>query len=149
MSFTVDVQYMYKNRRTPGKKQIREWAEAVLGRFRDTAEVTIRIVDEEESRHLNETWRKAKGATNVLSFPAGGAAPPGSDLLGDIVICAPVAKREAKQQHKSFDAHFAHMVVHGMLHLLGYDHTTDQDTALMESIETDILENLGYGNPYL
>ena len=140
---------MYKDRHMPGKKKIREWAVAALSKFRDTAEVTIRIVDEAESKQLNEKWRRAKGATNVLSFPAGGIEAMEPDLLGDIVICAPVVEREAKQQKKSYDAHLAHMVVHGMLHLMGYDHTTDQDAASMESIETNILKNLGYGNPYI
>ena len=140
---------MYKNNHIPGKKKIREWAESALSRFRDNAEVTIRIVDEVESKQLNERWRKEKGSTNVLSFPAGGAMSLEPDLLGDVVICAPVVEREAKQQHKTFDAHIAHMVVHGILHLLGYDHVKDGDAATMESIEVSILENLGYGNPYI
>jgi len=133
----------------PGKKKIREWTAVALNRFRNHGGVTIRIVDETESRQLNEKWRKAKGATNVLSFPAGGAVPGDPDLLGDIVICAPVVKREADEQHKTFDAHLAHMIVHGLLHLLGYDHVTEQDATLMESIETSLLETLGYTNPYI
>lgn len=149
MSFTIDVQYVYKNSHVPGEKKIREWAGAALSKYRDAAEVTIRIVDEAESKQLNEKWRKAKGATNVLSFPSAGTAPLELDLLGDVVICVPVVEREAKQQHKSFDAHFAHMVVHGILHLLDYDHTTDGEAVFMESIETSILENLGYSNPYV
>lgn len=140
---------MYKNKHVPGKKKIREWAGAALSKFRDTAEVTIRMVDEAESKQLNEKWRKAEGATNVLSFPAGGVVSLEPNLLGDIVICVPVVEREAIQQQKSFDAHFAHMVIHGTLHLLGYDHTTDQDAASMESIESHILESLGYSNPYI
>lgn len=133
----------------PGKKKIRAWAGVALSRFRNQAEVTIRIVDEAESRQLNEQWRKEKGATNVLSFPAGEPGLVDPDLLGDIVICAPVVRREADEQQKSFDAHLAHMVIHGILHLLGYDHLTEQDAALMESIETNLLETLGYTNPYI
>ena len=133
----------------PAQKKIREWAGAVLSKYGNQAEVTIRIVDEIESKQLNEKWRKAQGATNVLSFPAGGTTAtvvPG--LLGDVVICAPVVQREAHEQNKTFHAHLAHMVIHGVLHLLGFDHVKKQDATLMESIETSLLESLGYANPY-
>ena len=133
----------------PTQKKIREWAGAVLSKYGNQAEVTIRIVDEIESKQLNEKWRKAQGATNVLSFPAGdttGTVVP--VLLGDVVICAPVVQREAHEQNKTFHAHLAHMVIHGVLHLLGFDHVKKQDATLMESIETSLLESLGYANPY-
>ena len=133
----------------PAQKKIREWAGAVLSKYGNQAEVTIRIVDEIESKQLNEKWRKAQGATNVLSFPAGdttGTVVP--VLLGDVVICAPVVQREAHEQNKTFHAHLAHMVIHGVLHLLGFDHVKKQDATLMESIETSLLESLGYANPY-
>jgi len=149
VSFTINVQYIYRDIRIPPKKKIREWVVVVLNRYRDRAKITIRIVDEVESKQLNEKWRKVKSATNVLSFPSGGNFPANPDLMGDIVICSPVVEREAHEQNKPFDAHLAHMVVHGVLHLLGFDHVKKRDALLMESIETDLLETLGYTNPYL
>ncbi len=115
---------------------------------RKKLELTIRIVDETESRQLNETWRKCQGATNVLSFPF--QCPPGIKvpLLGDIIICAPLVVREAKQQHKSLDAHWAHLVIHGTLHLLGYDHLEEVQAQRMEHLEIQALHHLGYPNPY-
>jgi probable rRNA maturation factor len=148
VSFTIDVQYIYRDKSMPAQKKIREWAGTALSKYRDHAEVTIRIVDEPESKQLNEKWRKAQGATNVLSFPAGGMGAAAPDLLGDIVICAPVVQREAHEQNKTFHAHLAHMVIHGVLHLLGFDHVNKRDATLMESIETSLLESLGYTNPY-
>lgn len=133
----------------PPKQKIREWAVAVLNEYRNQAEITIRIVDETESRQLNEKWRKVQGATNVLSFPTGGNFPGNPDLLGDIVICSPVVQREAHEHNKTFNAHLAHMVVHGVLHLLGFDHVKKYDAVLMEAAETSLLETLGYTNPYL
>lgn len=132
----------------PTKKKIREWAGAVLGKYRKRAELTIRFVDETESGQLNEKWRKIPGATNVLSFPAGVDGMVAPALLGDIVICAPVVEREALEQNKSFHEHLAHMVVHGVLHLLGFDHVKKHEASLMESIEISLLESLGYPNPY-
>lgn len=148
MSFTIDVQYIYRDKHMPAKKKIREWAAAALGKYRDRGALTIRIVDETESGQLNEKWRKMAGATNVLSFPAGGAGVIAPDLLGDVVICAPVVRREALEQDKSFHAHLAHMVVHGVLHLLGFDHVKKREAAIMESIEIELLASLGYPNPY-
>ncbi len=110
--------------------------------------MTIRIVDEEEGKDLNETWCKSKGATNVLSFPAGETSEFNPDFLGDIVICAPVLEKEATEQGKSIEAHWAHMVIHGTLHLLGYDHTEEEEAELMENIEIKLLCSLGYANPY-
>ena len=133
----------------PSKKKIREWVVTALKGYRNEAEVTIRIVNEVESKQLNEKWRKAQGATNVLSFPAGGIFPVNSNLLGDVIICSPIIEREAHEQNKPFDAHLAHMVVHGVLHLLGFDHIKKRDAIMMESIETTLLESLGYSNPYL
>jgi len=109
------------------------------------AGLSIRVVGSAESRRLNRTWRGKDKPTNVLSFPAPATQSP---LLGDLAICAPVVAREAREQGKSTQAHWAHMVVHGVLHLLGYDHELDRDAAIMEARETALLANFGYANPY-
>lgn len=111
-------------------------------------EVTIRIVGETEGRRLNQTWRQRNYPTNVLSFPFD--SPPGLNLpqLGDLVICSPVVLREALAQQKTPESHWAHLVVHGTLHLLGYDHQDTAQAELMETLEINILTQLGYPNPY-
>ena len=109
------------------------------------ASLSIRVVGAAESRRLNRTWRGKDKPTNVLSFPAPATQSP---VLGDLAICAPVVAREAREQGKSAQAHWAHMVVHGVLHLLGYDHELDRDAAVMEARETALLANFGYANPY-
>jgi probable rRNA maturation factor len=126
----------------PAKNMFRKWARVAL---RVDTEVTIRIVDEDEARILNSTYRGKDYATNVLTFPL--TETP--HLIGDIVICAPVVAVEAKVQHKSIEAHFAHLTIHGILHLHGYEHETEEQAALMESIEVTTLRKLGYANPYL
>ncbi len=127
---------------TPARNQLLRWCKAAL---RVDCEVTIRMVDEHEARALNSTFRGKDYATNVLTFPL--TEEP--HLMGDIVICAPVVAAEAKAQNISIEAHFAHLTVHGILHLHGYDHQTEEQAALMESIEVTTLQNLGYANPYL
>lgn len=133
---------------TPGDGALRGWAAAALAGRREAAEVTIRLVDAGEGRQLNARYRGRDYATNVLSFPF--APEPGVDLplLGDLVICAPVVNREAAEQGKAPAAHWAHMVVHGVLHLLGYDHGDDREAATMEALEVDVLHGLGFRNPY-
>jgi len=115
-------------------------------------ELTIRVVDEEEAQQLNLAYRERDYATNVLSFPFEQDFPAGVELptilLGDLIICAPVIQREANQQNKNAIAHWAHMVVHGCLHLLGYDHIKDQDAEHMEALETQLLEHFGFADPY-
>lgn len=114
-------------------------------------ELTIRVVGAAESRKLNRTWRGKDKPTNVLSFPALPVGNGRHELvpeLGDLAICAPVVAREAREQGKPAQAHWAHMVVHGVLHLLGYDHEVDRDAQIMEAREADILAGLGYSNPY-
>lgn len=126
----------------PTKVQFKKWAKAAL---RVDAEVTIRIVDEQESKALNSAYRGKDYATNVLTFPL--SEEP--HLMGDIVLCAPVVVAEAKAQNKALEAHYAHLTLHGILHLHGYDHENDEQAALMESIEVTTLQKLGYANPYL
>ncbi len=113
-----------------------------------TPELSIRITDNEESASLNQTYRAKSGPTNVLSFPAEIPAETGSGLLGDVVICAPLVQLEATQQNKSEEAHWAHLVIHGVLHLLGHDHQELAEAAQMEALETDLLGHLGFHNPY-
>lgn len=136
------IQYASQASNLPTASQFRKWAKAAL---RVDTEVTIRIVDAEEGKMLNNTYRGKDYATNVLTFPL----TEDPHLMGDIIICAPVVEAEAKAQQKSLDAHFAHLTVHGILHLHGYDHETDPQAELMEGLETAILTKLGYASPYL
>ncbi len=124
----------------PDRKLLRKWAKAVYG---DAATVTMRFVDNEESQHLNDTYRGKNKPTNVLSFPY-----EDEPLMGDIVFCPSVIIKEAQEQGKTITAHMAHLVIHGMLHLIGYDHLNDLDAKEMESLETEIMADLGFANPY-
>ena len=124
----------------PGDAAFRKWAAAVLP---EGAEVTVRFVPDAEGRRLNREWRGKDYATNVLSFPY--SAKP---LAGDLVICAPVVAREAKEQGKPLAAHYAHLIVHGCLHLMGMDHERDADAARMERRERRVLASLGFDDPY-
>ncbi|ACO77144.1 putative metalloprotease [Azotobacter vinelandii CA] len=133
----------------PAEDDFRRWCELALRQRSADSELTIRLVDEEEGRELNRTWRHKDYPTNVLSFPA--EVPEGLldiPLLGDLVICVPVVEREAAEQDKAADAHWAHLVIHGCLHLLGYDHIEDAEAEEMESLERDLLAELGYPDPY-
>ena len=138
----IKVQYASNDENLPTMLQFRKWTMATLNV--DT-EITIRIVSKQEGCHLNNTYRGKDYATNVLTFPL--TETP--RLMGDIVICAPVVMAEAAAQNKSLEAHFAHLTVHGVLHLHGYDHETEPQAELMESLEITILQKLGYANPYL
>lgn len=146
----LDLQLACENDQgLPGEADFQRWLEAVLPQFQPESEVTIRLVDEEESRELNHTYRGKDKPTNVLSFPF--EAPPGIELplLGDLIICRQVVEQEATEQEKAPEAHWAHMVIHGSLHLLGYDHIEDEEAEEMESIETEIMLALGYPDPYI
>lgn len=149
MSVTLDVQYEIEA--GPDEDDIRRWVEAVLAAEQNATEVelTVRIVGVDEITELNSRYRHKTGPTNILSFPF--EAPPGVELnlLGDLVIAAPVVVNEAQQQNKTESAHWAHMVVHGTLHLLGYDHQAQTEAEDMEAREISILQSLGYSNPYL
>jgi len=144
----VDIQRQTETGQQPDDPDICRWANAAYLGDDGDAEMTVRIVDESESAELNQTYRHKDGPTNVLSFPF--EAPPGVELslMGDLVICAPVVEREAQQQNKARLAHWAHMVVHGSLHLQGYDHIEPQQAEQMEALEIDILARLGFTNPY-
>lgn len=138
----ASIQFASDDDKLPTSSQFRRWAKAAL---RVDTEVTIRIVDEAEGRALNRDYRNKDYATNVLTFPL--TEEP--HLMGDIIICAPVVAKEAKEQHKDLLAHYAHLTVHGILHLHGYDHETDAQAELMEGLETAIVTKLGYASPYL
>jgi probable rRNA maturation factor len=134
----------------PSAASFRRWAEAALrgAKRRKPAELAIRIVDLDEGRALNRDYRNKDYATNVLSFPA--ELPPGValPLIGDLAICAPVVLREAVEQGKRPRDHWAHLTIHGMLHLLGYDHIDEGEAEVMEALETRILAGLGIADPY-
>lgn len=144
----VDIQRQTETGQQPDDPDIGSWAAAAYLGDDSDAEMTVRIVDVDESAQLNETYRHKSGPTNVLSFPF--ESLPGIDLplLGDLVICAPIVVREANEQNKTTKAHWAHMVVHGSLHLQGYDHIEPQQAEQMEALEIDILGRLGFSNPY-
>lgn len=146
----LDLQIACENEQgLPAEADFRRWLEAVLPQFQPESEVTIRLVDEAESHELNHTYRGKDKPTNVLSFPF--EAPPGIELplLGDLIICRQVVEQEAAEQEKAPEAHWAHMVIHGSLHLLGYDHIEDEEAEEMESLETEIMLALGYPDPYI
>ncbi len=150
MAVAVEVQLALRDTDVPDTDRIGDWVRGAWLAPEQDAEVVVRVTDEAESRQLNHEYRGKDRPTNVLSFPFG-PPPPGIDLrhVGDLVICAPVVAREARQQGKSTEAHWAHMVVHGMLHLQGYDHQTDEQAGSMELLETEILAGLGYPAPYV
>lgn len=149
MSIILDLQLATEAKDLPTENQIQQWLEAAILPFQSEAEVTVRIVDEAESQQLNFDYREKNKPTNVLSFPF--ECPPGIELplLGDLVICAQVVAKEAAEQHKSLSAHWAHMVVHGSLHLLGFDHINEEDATEMEAEEIQILAELGFADPYV
>ncbi|HCH02712.1 MAG TPA: rRNA maturation RNase YbeY [Vibrio sp.] len=150
MSIELDLQIAVEETTgLPTEAQLQQWLESAITLFQPQAEVTIRIVENEESQQLNRDYRGKDKPTNVLSFPF--EAPPGIeiDLLGDLIICKQVVEAEAKEQSKPLSAHWAHMVVHGSLHLLGYDHIEDEEAEEMESIETEIMQKLGFDDPYI
>jgi probable rRNA maturation factor len=148
----VSVSYALPRAGLPASQSFRKWVMAALnGRIRE-ADLAIRMVDEAEGRALNRHYRGKDYATNVLSFPAElpEGLPKGMKfpLLGDLVICAPVVAREAKEQNKPLLAHYAHLTVHGVLHLLGWDHMDDKEAVAMEQLEREILAELGVDDPY-
>jgi probable rRNA maturation factor len=144
----LDLQQASEEPGLPDAEQLRAWAAAAAGSRGEEAQLSLRIVDEEEMRALNLRYRRKDAPTNVLAFPYEDPAGVGPPLLGDIVICAPVVRRQAAQQGKAFHDHFAHMVVHGCLHLLGRDHADAQQAREMEDLEIRILRGFEIANPY-
>lgn len=144
----VDIQIATEDEHTPSESAFRTWVAAALPPSMHDAELTIRIVSPEESEALNAQYRGQQKPTNVLSFPADLPEEIDLPLLGDLVICAAIVKAEAKTQNKTLEAHWAHMVIHGTLHLLGYDHIEDHDAEEMEALETKLLSALGFPAPY-
>jgi len=134
----------------PSAAELSRWARAALQADVRQAEISLLIVDVDEGQSLNRDYRGKDYATNVLSFALNEGEPvPGMPLFGDLVLCAPVVAREAAEQGKPLDAHYAHLTVHGMLHLQGFDHEDDAEAEVMEALETRILASLGYPDPYL
>lgn len=148
MSYFVDLQVEIDDNDLPDEAQFNQWVEAALTGRKDEAELCIRLVDPEESRELNHQYRGKDKSTNVLSFPFEVPDDIPLNLLGDLVICAEVVRREAEEQNKPLHNHWAHMVVHGTLHLIGYDHINDEDAEEMEQLEREILAQLDIPDPY-
>ena len=140
-ALTFSVQYGVAANRLPSRQRMRAWAKATL---LTDAQVTLRLVGAREGRELNRNFRGRDYATNVLTF----AYPDLAPLSGDIVLCVPVVAQEARTQRKPVEAHYAHLVVHGMLHLQGFDHENNEDAKAMEALEAEIVMKLGYAHPY-
>ncbi|MGB0449502.1 MAG: rRNA maturation RNase YbeY [Porticoccaceae bacterium] len=148
MNLSIDIQMACPSEESPDEDSIKRWASAAIRDERDNPELNLRIVDERESADFNQQYRGKPGATNVLSFPFDAVTPEPLPILGDLVICAPVVNREADEQQKTPEAHWAHIIVHGVLHLLGYDHIDERDAEQMEGLETAIMLSLNFPAPY-
>jgi probable rRNA maturation factor len=144
----VDVTYAARRPWVPRRTQFESWARAALAGLSCHSVLSVLVVGTARSRSLNSQYRRKDRSTNVLSFSGPGAAPDGCNYLGELVICAPVVAREALAQGKSRESHWAHMTVHGVLHLLGFDHERDAEAAKMTAREIQILDQLGFSNPY-
>ena len=144
----LDVSYAARQPWVPSPRQLSRWAAAALTPARKPWVLSVRIVGLARSRSLNARYRHKNKPTNVLSFSGAGSVPDGRHFLGELVICAPVVAREAVAQAKSLESHWAHMTVHGVLHLLGFDHEHEPEAAKMASKEIQILDRLGFSDPY-
>lgn len=147
----INLQNVTNAKNVPSLPQFKKWVSAALAYNEESAatELTIRLVNNKESTELNFRYRHKKGPTNILSFPTTTPEELAENYLGDLVICIPLVKKEAREQNKTFIAHLAHLVIHGTLHCLGYTHDKKQDTSTMEKAEIIIMQQLGYANPYL
>jgi probable rRNA maturation factor len=145
----IEVQRIDRSHAAPATEQLQRWVDSALSDYPHATEIVIRIVDAQESAALNAQYRGKTGPTNILSFPF--TVPQGIelDLLGDLVICAAVVESEAREQDKNPLDHWAHIVIHGVLHLLGRDHIEERDAEVMEAEEVAILKSLNIANPYL
>jgi probable rRNA maturation factor len=149
VTVTVDLQIAYDGQ-VPDRTLFQQWVEAAFKEdVTEDCELSIRLVEVTESAELNQTYRAKSGPTNVLSFPFDAPIPMEPILLGDLVICVPIVEREAQEQVKQLEHHWAHLVVHGCLHLLGYDHIENDQAEGMEAFEIEILQTLAIDNPYL
>lgn len=149
MAYQIDIESNSQSQQIPALAELERWISTALrSQQLEEAEVSLYIVDEDESQELNSQYRGKTYPTNVLSFPADIPEVVGVPLLGDLVVCAPVVEREAQEQGKTLAAHWAHMLVHGSLHLLGFDHIEDGEAEEMEALETVIITGLGYPAPY-
>lgn len=144
----LDIQIATQTGDYPSEPQFQTWVDAVLTDPSQDSEIVIRLVDNAESAELNQQYRQKAGPTNILSFPFEAPAGIEMDLLGDLVICAPLITQEAAEQDKAAMEHWAHITVHGVLHLLGYDHVDDDEAEQMEALEIKILSQLNIANPY-
>jgi probable rRNA maturation factor len=144
----LDVSYAARQPWAPGSRQLAGWATAALAPMRKTLVLSVRVVGLARSRSLNAHYRHKDKPTNVLSFSGAGAVPDGRYFLGELVICAPVVAHEALTQDKTLESHWAHMTVHGVLHLLGFDHERRAEAVKMTAKEIQILDRLGFSNPY-
>ncbi len=145
---TVEISYAARRPWAPSPRELRAWAAAALPRSRRLFVLSIHIVGAARSRSLNARYRNKRRPTNVLSFAGAGAAPDGRHFIGELIICAPLAAREALQQGKTARAHWAHLTVHGVLHLLGHDHARTVEAREMAGREVQILDRLGFSDPY-
>jgi probable rRNA maturation factor len=145
---SVEIQTIFESAGQPSEAEIQLWVDTALEEIERDTEIVVRIVDESESAELNEQYRYKQGPTNILSFPV--EIPEGIDLnlLGDLVVCASILAKEAQQQNKLLAHHWAHIIMHGVLHLLGYDHLDDEQAEEMESKEIALLQKLNIPNPY-
>lgn len=148
MRIRISVQRACEGWTVPKGRALRAWARAALTGRRTEAALTVRVVGEEEGAALNARFRGEDGPTNVLSFASEGIEAIDPAFLGDVVICAPLVIHEAREQRKAVQAHWAHLVVHGVLHLLGFDHDRQRQAAQMEGLEIEILARLGFSDPY-
>lgn len=151
MSYYIDIQHASQEPIPVTDEVLRNWVTLTLTPYRDAGELTLRFVDTEEITFLNHNYRKKNTATNVLAFPS--TYPKEVELefplLGDVIICPTVLKQESILLKQSLTAHWAHIVIHGVLHLLGYDHIREEDASIMQPIETQLLNELGFDNPYV
>ena len=145
----LELSYAARSPWVPTRRQFQRWADGAWASQKKAAVLSIRIVGRAQSRRLNRSYRGKDRATNVLSFAGPGRLPNHEWMLGELVICAPVVATEARLQQKTVQSHWAHMTVHGLLHLLGFDHEVAAQAVKMESMEVQILDRLGFSDPYL
>ena len=144
----LDIQIESQATQLPNRQQFQTWADLVLDNPSVYSSLVIRIIDESEMTEFNQKYRHKQGSTNILSFPFDPPSEIANDYLGDLLVCAPVVEREALAQHKKLEHHWAHIIIHGLLHLLGYDHIDDQEAKKMEQLEINLLKKITIKNPY-